>query len=119
MFDGASNVKLLGRLLKVHNPRFIVMRGVGYTVSLFFNDVFKIPILNQMIYSQRMIYNILVLVCITIFIPFLNPNLKSFTIEILVFLAETILEWPDISWVCTETCGCGKFLKIPYCLHNS
>ena len=34
------------------------MRGVEHTVSLFFNDVSKIFIVNQMIYSSKMIYNI-------------------------------------------------------------
>ena len=32
MFDGASNVKLAGRLLKVHYPKLTVMRGVEHTV---------------------------------------------------------------------------------------
>ena len=34
------------------------MRGVEHTVSLFFNDVSKISIVNQIIYSHKMIYNI-------------------------------------------------------------
>ena len=38
MFDGASNVKLGGKLLKVHYPKLTVMRGVEHTLSLFFND---------------------------------------------------------------------------------
>ena len=57
MFDGASNVQLSGRLLKVHYPKLTVMRGVEHTVLLFFNDVSKIPIVNQMIYAHKMIYN--------------------------------------------------------------
>ena len=36
-------------------------------------------------------------------IPYLNPNLKSFAIETLVYLVEMILEWIDISWGLTET----------------
>ena len=32
MFDGASNVQLLGRLLKVHYPKLTVMCGVEHTV---------------------------------------------------------------------------------------
>ena len=60
MFGGASNVQLGGKLLKVHYPKLTVMRGVEYTVLLFFNDVSKILILNQMIYSHKMIYNIFV-----------------------------------------------------------
>ena len=34
------------------------MRGVEHTVSLFFNDISKIPIVNQMISAHKMIYNI-------------------------------------------------------------
>ena len=58
MFDGASNVQLAGRFLKVYYPKFTVMRGVEHTVSLFINDVSQIPIVNQMICSHKMIYNI-------------------------------------------------------------
>ena len=46
------------KLLKVHYPKLTVMRGVEHTVSLFFNGVSKIPILNQMISAHKMIYNI-------------------------------------------------------------
>ena len=46
MFDGASNVQLVGELLKIHYPKITVMRGVEHTVSLFFNDVSKIPVVN-------------------------------------------------------------------------
>ena len=35
MFDGASNVKIVGRLLNVHYPKLTVMRGVEHTVSMF------------------------------------------------------------------------------------
>ena len=58
MFDGASNVHLGGKLLKVHYPKLTVMRGVEHTLSLFFNDVSKIPIVNQIISAHKMIYNI-------------------------------------------------------------
>ena len=44
VFDGASNVQLGGELLKVHYQNLKVMCGVEHTVSLFFNDVLKIPI---------------------------------------------------------------------------
>ena len=56
MFDGASNVQISGRLLKVHYPNLKVMCVVEHTMSLFFNDVLKILILNQMISVQKMIY---------------------------------------------------------------
>ena len=53
MFDGASNVQLAGRSLEVHYPKLTVMRGVEHTVSLFFNDVSKIPILNKILFPTR------------------------------------------------------------------
>ena len=47
MFDGASNVKIVGRLLKVHYPKLTVMRGVEHTVSvcsmMFQRYPFKVP----------------------------------------------------------------------------
>ena len=58
MFDGASNVQLAGELLKIHYPKITVMRGVEHTVSLFFNDVSKIPVVNQMITAHKAIYNL-------------------------------------------------------------
>ena len=58
MFDGASNVQLGGKRLKVHYPKLTVMRGVEHTVSLFFNGVSNIPTVNQMIYDHKMVYNI-------------------------------------------------------------
>ena len=59
MFDGASNFQLAGQLLKVHYQKLTVMRGVEHTMSLFFNEVSKIPILNQIISTHKMIYNII------------------------------------------------------------
>ena len=59
MFDGASNVQLAGELLKIHYPKISVMRGVEHTVSLFFNNVSKIPVVNQMITAHKAIYNLL------------------------------------------------------------
>ena len=96
MFDGAFNVQLGGNLLKVHNPRLTVMCGVEHKVLLFFIDVSKILIANHMISAYKMIYNIFVLVYITSLVPYLNPNLKSFTLENLVYLVEMRLEWLDI-----------------------
>ena len=57
MFDGSSNMQLAGILLKVHYPKLTVMHGVEHTVSLFFNYVPKIPIINQIISVHKMIYN--------------------------------------------------------------
>ena len=58
MFDGASNVQLAGELLKNRYPKVSVMRGVEHAVSLFFNDVYKIPVVNQMITAYKAIYNL-------------------------------------------------------------
>ena len=58
MFDGASNVQLAGELLKIHYPNILVIRGVEHTLSLFFNDVSKIPVLNQRIAAHKAIYNL-------------------------------------------------------------
>ena len=52
-FDGASNVQLAGELLQIRYPKITVMRGVEHTVSLFFNDVSKIPVVNQMISANK------------------------------------------------------------------
>ena len=57
MFDGASNVHLSGESLKIHYPKITVMRGVEHTVSLFFNDFSKIPVVNQMITAHKAIYD--------------------------------------------------------------
>ena len=58
MFDGASNVQLAGELLKILYPKIAVMRGVVHTVSLFFDDFSKIPVVNQMITAHKAIYNL-------------------------------------------------------------
>ena len=58
MFDRASNVELAGELLKINYPKVSVMRGVEHTVSLFFNDVSKISVVNQMITAHKAIYNL-------------------------------------------------------------
>ena len=58
MFDGASNVQISGELLKIHHPNISVMHGVEHTVSLFFNDVSKIPVVNQMITDHKAKYNL-------------------------------------------------------------
>ena len=49
---------LLGELLKIHYPKISVLRGVEHTVSLFFNDVSKTPVVNQMITAHKAIYNL-------------------------------------------------------------
>ena len=39
MFDLASNLQLVGDLVKFYYPKLAVMRGVEHTFYLFFNDV--------------------------------------------------------------------------------
>ena len=58
MFDGVSNVQLAGELLKIHYLNISVMIGVEHTVSLFFNDVSKIQVVNQMIRAHNAIFNL-------------------------------------------------------------
>ena len=58
MFDVTLNVQLAGRLFKVYYTKLVVMSGVEHTLSSFFNNVSKIPILHQMVSAQKMIYNI-------------------------------------------------------------
>ena len=58
MFDGASNAQIAGELLKIHYPMITVMRRVEHTLSLFFNDVSKFPIINQTITAHKAIYNL-------------------------------------------------------------
>ena len=112
MFDGASDVQLAGRLLKVHYLKLTVMCGVEYTLSLFFNDVSKIPIVHQIISAHKMIYNMFGSVIYhnlhSILIKkYQEPNNKNIGI-----LGGMILGWLDISWRFTKTCGCKKFSNI-------
>ena len=58
MFDGASNVQLSGERLKIYYPNILVTRGVEHTVYLFFNDVSKMPVSNQMNTAHKAIYNL-------------------------------------------------------------
>ena len=62
MFDGASNVQLEGILLKVRYPKLAVMCGVEHTVLLFFNDISKIYIVNQVISAHKIhiIFSVLI-----------------------------------------------------------
>ena len=58
MLDGDSNIQLAVELLKIHYPKVSVMHGVEHNVSLFFNDVSKIPVMNKMITDHKAIYNL-------------------------------------------------------------
>ena len=58
MFHWDSNVQLGGYILKINDLKLTVMHVVENTVSIFFNDISKIPIVNQMIPDQKEKYNI-------------------------------------------------------------
>ena len=58
MFDGASNVQISDELLKIDYPKVSVRRGVEHNVSLFLNDVSKIPFATQTITDHKAIYNL-------------------------------------------------------------
>ena len=81
----------------MHYPKLTVIRGVEHKVSLFFIDVSKITIVNQMIYFHKMIY-----------INFgygiyhkphsiFKSKSQDFHKRKLVYLVEERLEWLDIS----------------------
>ena len=58
MFDGASNVQLGGELFNLYYQKLKLMHGVELTVYLFFKNISKISIVNQMIVSHKAIYNL-------------------------------------------------------------
>ena len=88
MFDGTSNFQLAGILLKIHYPKIAVMNGVDHTVSLFFNNVSKIPIINQMISSYKIIYIIFGSGIYHKPYSIFQQNIKNSTIKILVFFSR-------------------------------
>ena len=55
MLYGASNVQLGGDLMNNNYPNLNLMCGVEHTLSLFFNDISKLPIVNQMIIYHKAI----------------------------------------------------------------
>jgi len=56
LFDGASNVQLAGQILSAHYPRISVVHGAEHVMSLFFNDLFKIPELQVFVKISRFVY---------------------------------------------------------------
>ena len=56
MFDWVTNTQIGGELMNFHYQILNVIRGVEHTVSLFFKDVSKVPIVNQIITSHKKIY---------------------------------------------------------------
>ena len=58
MFVGALNVHLGGELMKSYSPKLTVIRKVDHTVYSFFNDITKVPMLNNIITAHKSIYNL-------------------------------------------------------------
>ena len=90
MFDGTSNVQISGELLKIQYPKVSVMSGVEHTVSLFFNDVSKIPGVNQIITAHKAIYNLFGSVVYHKPNSIFKKNHVSFKIGTLVYSVEII-----------------------------
>ena len=55
-FDGASDVGLAGRIIEARFPKCTAMHGAEHVVSLFFSDLAKIPLINDVIkiYQQHL-----------------------------------------------------------------
>ena len=53
IFDGASYLQLRGSQFKFHYPKLNIMHGVEHNFSPLFDDVSKLPIVNQMIKSHK------------------------------------------------------------------
>ena len=105
MFYGASNVQLVGELSKICYPKITVMRGVEHTVSLFFNDVSKIPVVNQIISAHQERYNLFGSGIYHKPHSIFKKNLMSFTIGTLDYSVEMIPVWLGISLECTYICA--------------
>ena len=58
MFYGDLNVQLGGEPLKIHYPKLTTMYGFEHTVYLFLNDVYKMPIVNQIIKYCMEVYKL-------------------------------------------------------------
>lgn len=57
-FDGAGNVQLAAGILAAKYPRIIITHGAEHVISLFFQDCFKLPLLNTLHKLERNIYAI-------------------------------------------------------------
>ena len=57
MFDRVSNVQLASELLKIQYTKVSIMLLVEHTISLYFNDVSKVPVVNYMITAYKAISN--------------------------------------------------------------
>ena len=115
MFGGDLNVKLGENILKVHNPKLKLCAVLNIQCHYYSRMCLKQPFFPNYFFPQGLII-FFVLVYITSLIPYLNQNIKSFTIY--YFLVQIILIQLGISWESTETCRDKKFFNIKSCLHN-
>ena len=102
MFDGYLNVQLGGNVLKVNFAKLTVIFGVEHTVSLFFNDVSKAPIVRQIISYQKVIYNSFDSDIYHQSHSILKPKYQEFCNRNIGILLVMILVWLGISWKCTK-----------------
>ena len=58
MYDGALDLQIGGKLLKIHYRKLTHMLGVKHSFSLFFNNSSNIPIVNRIITTHKEIYNL-------------------------------------------------------------
>ena len=78
------------------------MHGVEHTVSLFFNDVSKIPVVNQIITAHKAIYKLSGSGIYHKPHSIFKSKSYEFTIGTLDYSVAMILEWLVISLECTE-----------------
>ena len=55
-FDGASNVQSGGKVLLVYFPRITSLHGVEHRVSLFFQDLSKLALVQNLIVKYHRVY---------------------------------------------------------------
>ena len=119
MFDRASNVQLGSKLLKYHYHTFISMHCVEHNVSLLFNGVFKISILNHMIAAHKVIYNVFGSII------YHKPHSRSKYKSQLFQNVNIGLYSVNDDGMAKYSMGMHRYLHIkiffiiPYCLHNS
>jgi hypothetical protein len=56
IFDGASNVQKAGALLEAQFPHISVLHGAEHVISLFYQDIFKLPQFEILKNINRLIY---------------------------------------------------------------
>ena len=57
-FDGAASVQKAGKVLQAQFPQIICTHGCKHVISLFFQDIFKTPVLHFFVKLSRKIYSV-------------------------------------------------------------